>query len=160
MMTPETNTIDEIKKEYEYTIDPYDFKNTSLVKYYYIFGNYGVILRGYLLKRKIEVIKKMMDNNKIDKKVRESYEKTLNEILDDYINMNKQLDLDFDEMTDILIPIIDDYKKNVDKPGAKELYLNISKDLIDKKVSVYIKNHKKLILYNELILDIYNYLTN
>ena len=159
-MTPKTNTIDEIKKEYEYTIDPYDFKNTSLVKYYYIFGHYGVKLRGYLLKRKIEVIKQIMDNNKIDKKVRESYEKTLNEILDDYINMNKQLDLDFTEMTKMLIPIIDDYKKNIDKPGAKELYLNISKDLIDKKVSVYIKNHKKLILYNELILDIYNYLTN
>ena len=36
MISPKSSTIlDKIKKEYEYAIDPLDFENTSLIKYYY-----------------------------------------------------------------------------------------------------------------------------
>ena len=51
-------------------------------------------------------------------------------------------------------------QKNIDKPKEKELYININKDIINKEIDLFIKYHKKLILNNELIIDIYKYLTN
>ena len=53
------------------------------------------------------------------------------------------------------MPIIDDYKKI--QINLKELYININKDIINKEIDLFIKYHKKLILNNELIIDINKY---
>ena len=98
--------------------------------------------------------------DKIDKNVFESFEKTLDKILNDYEAIMKKVSFDWNEITDTLMPIIDDYKKNIDKPEAKDAYINISKDIINKEINVFIKYQKKLILDNEIIIDIYKHLTN
>ena len=48
----------------------------------------------------------------------------------------------------------------MDKPGAKEMYLKISKSIIDEEVKILVHYHKKLILYNDEIIYIKKNLTN
>ena len=162
-MSPKSSTIlDKIKKEYEYTIDPFDFENTSLIKYYYLYGHFKWVLYKYDFYEKIKEVKNYMHNkeDKIDKNVFESFEKTLDKILDEYETIREKVRFDWNEITDTLIPIINDYKKNIDKPEAKDIYINIIKDIINKEIDLFIKYQKKLILNNEIIIDIYKYLTN
>ena len=54
----------------------------------------------------------------------------------------------------MLTALTDDYNHSKNKPGAAEIYVKISNDIIDKEVSKYIQYEKKLILYNDLIIDI------
>lgn len=162
MSTKSSTILENIKKEYEYTIDPLDLINTSLIKYYYLHGHFKCVLIKYNIDGKIQQVKNYMHNkkDKIDKNVFESFEKTLDKILNDYEAIMKKVSFDWNEITDTLMPIIDDYKKNIDKPEAKDAYINISKDIINKEINVYIKYQKKLILDNEIIIDIYKHLTN
>ena len=47
-----------------------------------------------------------------------------------------------------------DYKYSKDKPVAEDIYVKISNDIIDKEVSKYIQYEKKLLSYNDIIIDI------
>ena len=60
----------------------------------------------------------------------------------------------------ILGRITNDYLKNMDKPGVKDIYLKIGKDMIDKEVKILIQYHKILISYNDHIINIKKNLTN
>ena len=86
--------------------------------------------------------------------------KKIGQILDDYETIREKVSFDRDEITHALISIINDYKNNIYKPEVKEIYINISKDIINKEINLFIKFQKKLILNNELIIDIYKYLIN
>ena len=46
------------------------------------------------------------------------------------------------------------YSKKKDKPVAEDIYVKISSDIIDKEVSKYIQYEKKLLSYNDIIIDI------
>ena len=46
-----------------------------------------------------------------------------------------------------------DYKYSKDKPVAEDIYIKISNDIIDKEVSKYIQYEKKLLSYNDIIID-------
>ena len=60
----------------------------------------------------------------------------------------------------ILGRITNDYLKNMDKSGFKDIYLKIDKDMIDKEVKILIQYHKILISYNDHIINIKKNLTN
>jgi hypothetical protein len=90
--------------------------------------------------------------DKIDKTTLESFEKTLKDISNLCEEVNKKLELDCDEISPIISGISMDYERNTDKPGAVDIYLKISKEMIDKQVYKYIKYEKKFILYNEQII--------
>ena len=162
MSSQKIPTIDILKKQYEYTIDPLDFKCTSLIKYYRFFGYFLFAFEKYALDKKIKEIKKNIHDqgDKIPKNILESYEKTLKDISDGCEKIIKKVKFDFREITQLLIPIIDDYKKNKDKPGASEIYIKVSRDIIDKEINIFIKYEKMVILYNELIFDIKKNLSN
>ena len=48
----------------------------------------------------------------------------------------------------------------MDKPGVKDVYLKIGKDIIDKEIELFIHYHKILIAYNDHIINIKNNLIN
>ena len=92
-------TIDEIKKEYEYKIDPYNFIDTAYIVYALLNGRFALQFESYKFDEKIEEIKKMINNkrDKIDKTTLESFEKTLKDISNLCEEVNKKLELDCDE---------------------------------------------------------------
>ena len=60
----------------------------------------------------------------------------------------------------ILGSITHDYQENMDKPGVKDVYLKIGKDIIDKEIKLFIQYHKILIAYNDHIINVKKNLTN
>ena len=72
----------------------------------------------------------------------------------------EKVQFDFRENPRILSAIIDDYKENKDKPGVSDIYIKVSKDIIDKEIDIFIKFHKMLISYDEFIFDIKQNLLN
>ena len=162
MSSQEIPIIDILKKLYEYTIDPLDFETTSLIKYYFLYGRFASIFENFAFDIRIKEIKKIIDDkrDKIPENILESYENKLKEISDGCENIMEKVKYDFKEITEILLPIIDDYKDNKDKPGASDIYLKISRDIIDKEINIFIKYNKMLILYNEFIFDIIKNLPN
>ena len=72
----------------------------------------------------------------------------------------EKVQFDFRENSRILSKIVDAYKENKDKPGASDIYIKVSKDIIDKEIDIFIKFHKMLISYDEFIFDIKQNLLN
>ena len=147
-------SIDEIKKKYEYKIDPYNFIDTAYIVYALLNGRFALQFESYKFDEKIEEIKKMINNkrDKIDKTTLESFEKTLKDISNLCEEVNKKLELDCDEISPIISGISMDYERNTDKPGAVDIYLKISKEMIDMEVYKYIKYERIFVLYNEHII--------
>ena len=83
--------------------------------------------------------------------------KALKEISD---ACKKKVRLNFREISTMLAFITDDYKFSKDKPVDEDIYVKISNDIIDKEVSKYIQYEKKLLSYNDLIIDIKKNLDN
>lgn len=114
----ESKTIDEIKKSYEYKINPLDDLRTGLYEYLLLFGTFGLVFDNYKFDENIMEIKKIIakkdsiDNNKV-----ESFDKILNEISENCKNLSKRIKFDFDETTLMLTQITDNYSYNKDKPG-------------------------------------------
>ena len=162
MSSQKIPTIDILKKQYEYIIDPLDFKETSLIKCYLFFGRFTRIFESYYFDKRIKEIRKNIQDkgDKIPKNVLESYERTLKEISDGCENIMEKVQFDFRENPRILSAIIDDYKENKDKPGVSDIYIKVSKDIIDKEIDIFIKFHKMLISYDEFIFDIKQNLLN
>ena len=80
-----------------------------------------------------------------------------NDFIDNFISkINDKYKLN----VQILGRITNDYLKNMDKPGVKDIYLKIGKDMIDKEVKILIQYHKILISYNVHIINIKKNLTN
>ena len=90
----------------------------------------------------------------------ERFIKTLNDISDGCKKIIGKVKHDYEEHVAILGRITHDYFKNIDKPGVKDVYLRIGKDIIDKEINLFIKYHKILILYNDNIINIKNNLSN
>lgn len=156
------SSIDEIKKRYEYKIDPFDFVDDAGIKFCYLFGTFVGDFEEYKFDEKIKEIKRNIDNkrNKIEKNILESFEKSLKEISDGSEKILKKVKDNFSEICPMLSMIAYDYKHHQNKPGAKDIYLKVSRDIIDKEVNMYIKYHKILILYNDKISDIKKNLSN
>ena len=95
-----------------------------------------------------------MKKDKIEENKLESFDKTLKEISDECKRIDEKARLDFHEVSSMLTALTDDYNHSKNKPRAAEIYVKISNDIIDKEASKYIQYEKKLILYNDLIIDI------
>ena len=161
-MIYENQTIDDLKKEYEYKIDPSNFIDTIFIIYAMRYGLFINKLKDYRFNEKIKEIQKIIHNkgDKIDKNILESFEKTLKEISDGCEIIEKQVNLERNEMGPILVNISYDYKKYADKPGAADIYQKIGKEIIDKAINKYIHYEKILISYNDYIINIKKNLTN
>ena len=101
-----------------------------------------------------------MKKDKIDENKLQSFEKILKEMSDECKKIDQKVRLDFHEISTMLTFITDDYIYNKDKPGAGDIYVKISTDIIDKEVSKYIQYEKKLISFNDYIINITNNLDN
>ena len=162
MIPFKSQTIDEIKKEYEYKIDPLNFIDTPFVIFGLFWGHFMVKLKEYYrFDDKIKEIKINIDNkrDKIDKNTLDSYEKTLKDISDGCEKIKKKAHLVLEEMSPIIGGISLDYKRNKDKPGAADIFQKISTELIDKEVKTFIELEKILISYDEHIISIKKNLT-
>jgi hypothetical protein len=155
-------TIDEIKKSYEYKINPFDNIKTGLYEYCLLFGTFGLVFDNYKfnenimeIKKKILAKKDSIDNNKV-----ESFDKILNEISENCKILSRTIHVDFDETTKILSQISDNYSHNKGKPGAADIYIKICKDIIDHEVKKFIKYEKTFIIYNDQIINIKKNLIN
>jgi hypothetical protein len=107
------------------------------------------------LKKKIQMKKDKIEENKL-----ESLDKSLKEISDACKKIDQKVRLDYRENSRILALITADYRSSKDKPGAEGIYVKIGNDIIDKEVSKYIQYEKKLLSYNDLIIDIKKNLDN
>jgi hypothetical protein len=161
-MTMKFKTIDEIKKNYEYKINPSDEYQTGLIEYCLLFGTFGLAFDDYKfdenimeVKKKIIAKKDSIDNNKA-----ESFNKILNEISENCKNLSNKINFDFHETTKMLSQITDNYFHNKDIPGAADIYVKICKEIIDNEVKKFIKYEKTLIIYNEQIINIKKNLIN
>lgn len=149
-------TIDDIKKEYEYKLEPNNFIDSAVVIYCMSSGNFEMAFEEYKFDERVEELKKIINKkrDKIKKNILEEYEKTLNEISDDCKKIIGKVKQDYKEHTDILGAITHDYQKNMYKPGVEDVYLKIGKDIIDKEIKLFIHYHKILIEYNDRIINI------
>jgi hypothetical protein len=157
-----TKTIDDLKKNMITKLIPPDFDNTAYIIYALIYGTFAITFEEYRFEEKIEETKKMILNkgNKISKTMLESYHKTLKDILDGTKKIMKKVDSDRNEISTILWGISSDYERNKEKPGASDIYLKISKEIIDKGVKNMIECEKNLIVYNDYIISIKKNLNN
>ena len=155
-------TIDDIKKEYEYKLEPNNFIDSAVVIYCMSCGNFEMAFEEYKFDERIEELKKIINKkrDKIKKNILEEYEKTLNEISDGCKKIIEKVKHDYEENTDILGAITHDYRVNRDKPGVYDVYLKIGKEIIDKEIKLFIHYHKILIAYNDHIINIKKNLIN
>ena len=155
-------TIDDIKKRYEYKLEPNNFIDSAVVIYCMSSGRFEISFEKYKFDERIEELKKIINKkrDKIKKNILEEYEKTLNEISDGCKKIIEKVRHDYEEHTDILGRITYDYKVNRDKPGVEDVYLKIGKDIIDKEIKLFIHYHKILIAYNDHIINIKKNLIN
>ena len=82
MMTYKSKTIEELKKKYEYKIDPLNLTDTAYIIHCIFYGHFVVIFKNYKFNEKIKEIQQIIYNKQdnIDKNKLESFEKTLKEI--------------------------------------------------------------------------------
>ena len=104
----------------------------------------------------IKKIRKGMQDkgDKIDKNTLQSYDELLKEISENSEIIRKKVDSYYKENVLILTSITIDYEENRNKPGAKDIYVKIGRDIIDKGVNLFIKYEKVLISYNDHINSI------
>ena len=154
-------TIDEIKNKYQYKIDPYNFAHSCSVEYGCLYARFIIFLEKSKFYERIKEIREILDKkgDTIDKNKIESYKKTIIEIFNGIEEMKKKVEFDYDKNEPMLGGLRYSYERNMDKPGAKEMYLKIGKSIIDEEVKILINNHKKLILYNDEIIHIKKNLT-
>ena len=162
MMTYKSKTIEELKKKYEYKIDPLNLTDTAYIIYCIFYGRFVITLENYEFNEKINEIQQIIYNkqDKIDKNKLESFEKTLKEISDGCEKILKNVDFDYFEIRPVIGGISLDYKRNKDIPGAADIYQKIGKEIIDKEVNNFIRYEKILMSYNEQIISIKKNLTN
>ena len=155
-------TIDDIKKEYEYKLEPFNFIDTAVVIYCMLSAHFVCAFERYKFDEKVEELKKIINKkrDKIKKNILEGFEKTLNEISDGCKKIIEKVKQDNKEHKHILGHITRDYEENMDKPGVEDVYLKIGKDIIDKEIKLFIQYHKILISYNDHIINIKKNLIN
>ena len=154
--------IDNIKKEYEYKLEPFNFIDTADVIYCMRSAHFVNALERYKFDENIKEIKTIINNkrDKIKKNILEEFDKKLNEISDGCKKIIGKVNRDYEEHVRILGSITHDYQENMDKPGVKDVYLKIGKDIIDREINLFIQYHKILISYNDHIINIKKNLTN
>ena len=162
MKAMSNKTIDEIQKSYEYKIDPLNEFKSAFVKYWMLFEQFIDVFQQYKFDENIMELKKkiQMKKDKIEENKFESLDKTLKEIADECKKIDQKVRLDYRGNSAMLALITDNYQLNKDKPGAADVYVKISNDIIDKEVIKYIQYEKKLLSYNDLIIDIKKNLDN
>jgi len=163
MIQDKSQTIDELKEGYKYTIDPLNFNNNAYIIYGLFYGRFIVRFKDYYrFEEKIKEIKHILlkKEDKIPKNILDSYEAILKDISDGCQKVYKKVDSYFDEYDPIIWEIFYDYKRNRDKPGAADIYLKIGKEIIDKEVNTLIHYEKKLISFNDEIITLKKNLSN
>ena len=162
MMPYQTSKVEDIKKEYEYKIDPLNLTDTAFIIYSMFYGQFIIKLKDYRFKERINKIKNIMykKGNKIAKDKLESFENTLKEILDGCKKIKKKVNSDYNEMSPIISSISLDYERYMDKPGVAEVYQKIGKEIIDNEVKAFIEYEKILMSYNDNIINIKKNLNN
>ena len=160
-METKNATFDEIKNKYQYKVDPYNFAYSCSVAYCHLSARFTIFLEENEFYEKIKEIQEILDKkgDTIDKNKIESYKKTIIEIFNGIEEMKKKVEFDYDKNEPLLGGLRYSYERNMDKPGAKEMYLKIGKSIIDEEVKILVNNHKKLILYNDEIIYIKKNLT-
>lgn len=155
-------TCDFLKNEYQYTIDPCNSAYSCSVAYAHISARFELNLEKYGFCEKIKEMKELLHNKGdiLDKNKIELYKKTIQEMFDDIEKMKKKEKFDYKQNSSILGGLTYNYEHHMDKPGAKEMYLKIGKSIIAEEVKKIIHYHKKLILYNEEIINIKKSLSN
>lgn len=161
-MEIKSSEFDDVKKEYEYKLDPYNSAYFGGVTYMYLYSHFIKKFEEYEFAQNIQEIYEILDKKRyiIDKNLFELYTKTLNEISDNCKKMRAKVEIDYDKNVPTLGGIGDDYKNHIDKPGASDMYLTLCKDILDNEVKMFVHFHKKLILYNDEILNIKKNLIN
>ena len=156
MISSKDSTIDEIKKKYEYELDPLNYTDTACVIYCLLHGNFCYEFEKYAFEENIKKIRKGMQDkgDKIDKNTLQSYDELLKEISENSEKIREKVHSYYKENVLILAAITIDYKDNRNKPGAKDIYVKIGRDIIDKGVNLFIKYEKILISYNDHINSI------
>ena len=121
---------DEIKKYYQYKIDPFNMKDTPFIIYCMFYGHFVVRYEDYAFEERINEIKKILNDksDQIDKTILESYDNTLKQILEDSKEIIKKVKLDYGHNFKLLGEIDNNYEANMNKPGAQDIYLKISED--------------------------------
>ena len=154
-------TIDEIKNKYQYKVDPSNFAHSCSVEFGHLNARFLIFLEKSKFYERIKEIQKILDKkgDTIDRNKLESYKKTIIEIFDGVEEMKKKAEFDYDKNIPILGGLSYSYECNMNKPGAKEMYLKISKSIIDEEVKILVNNHKKLILYNDELICVKKNLT-
>ena len=162
MKAMSNKTIDEIQKRYQYKIEPLDNLKSAFVEYSLLFGEFIYVFQQYKFDENIMELQKkvQMKKNKIEENKLESLDKSLKEISDACKKIDQKVRLDYRENSTILALITEDYRSSKDKPGSEGIYVKIGNDIIDKEVSKYIQYEKKLLSYNDLIIDIKKNLDN
>ena len=74
--------------------------------------------------------------------------------------IRKTFDFVLVEIAPILARISYDYERNIDIPGAADIYQKIGKEIIDKEVNKFKGYEKILISHNGQIINIKKYLSN
>ena len=155
-------TIDDLKKKYDYKIDPLNFTDDAFIIYCLLYGTFALTYRDYRFEENVEEIKKIIlkKGDKIPKNMSESYHKTLKDILDETKKIKEKVDSKRNEIGPLIRRISVDYERNYEKPGASDIYLKISKEILDKEVKTFIEYEKNLIVYNDYIISIKKNLNN
>ena len=162
MMLFKSPTIDEIKKDYQYKIDPFNLKDSALIIYCMFYGSFILRYEKYSFDERVnEIYKNINDKlDQIDKTILESYDNTLKQILEDSKEIIKKVKLDYGHNFKLLGEIDNNYEANMNKPGAQDIYVKISEDIIGKEAKKFMHYEKLLILYNDEIINIKKNLSN
>lgn len=161
-MSFKSPTIDEIKKYYQYKIDPFNMKDTPFIIYCMFYGHFVVRYEDYAFEERINEIKKILNDksDQIDKTILESYDNTLNQILEDSKEIREKVKSEYWHYFQLLGTISNNYQENINKPGAQNVYVKINEDIIGKEANKFMHYEKLFILYNDEINNIKKNLSN
>ena len=89
-------TIDELKKEYEYELDPLNLVDSPMTVHYIFYRHFNSELKKYDFEEKINEINKIINDmgDKIEGNLLQSIKKTLKEISDDNEKIKKKVESD------------------------------------------------------------------
>ena len=145
--------LDNIKADYKYEI-----KGKWHLEFVFILGDFRDHLNLKIknanlnkdfteLKEKIQKKKKSIDI--------ENIEKDLDEIITEYNNIKEELKSEYEYYLIILSKLsFNYYNENYNVKGAKEIFFNSSKQIIDNIVISFINKEKKLIMFKDKIKDL------
>lgn len=143
--------LDNIKADYKYEI-----KGKWHLEFVFILGDFrdhlNLKIKNANLDKDFTELKE-----KIQKKKHciENIEKDLDKIITEYNNIKEELKSEYEYYLIILSKLsFNYYNENYNVKGAKEIFFNSSKQIIDNIVISFINKEKKLIMFKDKIKDL------